>query len=272
MRGLKARSAALLLLFYLVAACSPNVKEDGPGKPGALRDIPDAVPKSEPRSSRGNSRFYNQFGKRYFVLPSSSGYRARGVASWYGRKFHGRATSSGEVYNMYAMTAAHKTLPLPTYARVTNLSNGKSIVVRVNDRGPFVDNRLIDLSYAAAHRLDMLRDGTSLVEVSAVDPGAAQTPQSDAKPRWESQPAPAARQEQLYAQVGAFGESANATRMRDHLLENGFTEVFISEVNTGNGQTLYRVRVGPVTSVDEYDALVERLRRVRVEQIHLAMD
>ena len=272
MRGLEARSAAVLLLFYLVAACSPNVKEDGPGRPGPARDVPDAVPKSEPLSKRGNIRFYDQFGTRYFVLQSSAGYRARGVASWYGRKFHGRATSSGEIYDMYAMTAAHKTLPLPTYARVTNLGNGKSIVVRINDRGPFVDNRLIDLSYAAANRLDMLRDGTSLVEVSAIDPVTSQTHQSDANHRSESTPAPAAPAEQLYAQVGAFGEAANATRMRDRLLENGFPGVFISEVTKDSGQTLYRVRVGPVTTVDEYDALVQRLRELRVEHIHLAMD
>lgn len=272
MRSLRARSAALLMLIFLAAACGPNVKDDGPGNPGALRNIHDAVPKNEPHSSRGNSRFYDQFGKRYFVLQNSAGYRERGVASWYGRKFHGRTTSSGEVYDMYAMTAAHKTLPLPTYAAVTNLSNGKSIVVRINDRGPFIDNRLIDLSYGAAHKLDMLRDGTSLVEVSAIDPKKAVTSRSEAAPRRSSPPVPAAHPEQLYAQVGAFGESANATKMRDRLLEHGFTEVSISDVDTGDGQTLYRVRVGPVTSVDDYDALVERLQKLSVGEVHLAMD
>src|SRR4029077_902045 len=133
-------------------------------------------PKHEPLSKYGNrfknkSNSYVALKKRYSVLPTSKGYKAQGLASWYGNKFHGKRTSSGEKYNMYAMTAAHKTLPLPTYARVTNVQNGRSVVVRINDRGPFVANRLIDLSYTAAAKLDMLREGTTLVEVRALTPG-----------------------------------------------------------------------------------------------------
>ena len=115
---------------------------------------------------------YEVFGKRYFVLATAEGYRERGVASWYGPDFHARPTSSGEPYDMYAMTAAHKTLPIPAYARVTNLANGRSVVVRINDRGPFVGNRIIDLSYTAAHKLDMTQAGTAFVEVEVITPGS----------------------------------------------------------------------------------------------------
>jgi len=130
----------------------------------------------EPRARNGNPPFYDVFGKRYFVLSSSAGYVERGVASWYGPGFHEVQTSTGEPYDMYAMTAAHKTLPLPAYVRVTNLQNGRSVVVRVNDRGPFVGNRIIDLSYTAAAKLDMLRNGTAMVEVRSIDPLAPAHP------------------------------------------------------------------------------------------------
>src|SRR5262245_6035155 len=142
-----------------------------PKIPGDLNSIPDAVPKYEPRSKRGNPPFYTVLGKRYAVMDSADGYLERGVASWYGPTFHGESTSMGERYDMYSMTAAHKTLPLPAYARVTNLANGKSVVVRINDRGPFAKNRIIDLSYTAAAKLDMIKEGTALVEVRALQPG-----------------------------------------------------------------------------------------------------
>jgi rare lipoprotein A len=132
--------------------------------------VPDAVPRIEARARYGNPPFYDVFGKRYYVLSSSVGYWERGVASWYGPGFHKVRTSIGEPYDMYAMTAAHKTLPLPAYVRVTNLQNGRSVVVRVNDRGPFVGNRIIDLSYTAAAKLDMLRNGTAMVDVRTIDP------------------------------------------------------------------------------------------------------
>jgi rare lipoprotein A len=137
-------------------------------RPPPSNSVPDMVPRSEPRSRTGNPPFYDVMGKRYFVLSSSVGYVERGVASWYGPGFHKVRTSTGETYDMYAMTAAHKTLPLPAYVRVTNLQNGRSIVVRVNDRGPFVGNRIIDLSYTAASKLDMLRNGTAMVEVRSL--------------------------------------------------------------------------------------------------------
>src|ERR1700678_3728689 len=138
-------------------------------RPPPPDSVPDMVPRNEPRSRNGNPPFYDVMGKRYFVLSSSVGYVERGVASWYGPGFHKVRTSTGEPYDMYAMTAAHKTLPLPAYVRVTNLQNGRSVVVRVNDRGPFVGNRIIDLSYTAAAKLHMLRNGTAIVEVRSID-------------------------------------------------------------------------------------------------------
>src|SRR3990170_3920862 len=150
-------------------------QDDGPGAqppPVEAARIADAVPKPEPRS-RGGNRPYTVMGRQYVPLADARGYRERGVASWYGRKFHGRQTSNGETYDMHAMTAAHKTLPLPSYVRVRNLENGRSAIVRVNDRGPFLNNRIIDLSYAAASKLGIAGTGTGLVEVEAVEPGAA---------------------------------------------------------------------------------------------------
>ena len=156
-------------LAVSVAGCGIATPAAKTKQRSAIATLPDdADPRPEPRSKYGNGPVYEVFGEQYTVLPSGDGYRERGVASWYGKKFHGRLTSNREPYDMYAMTAAHKTLPLPTYVRVRNLRNDRSVVVRVNDRGPFVHNRIIDLSYAAALKLDMVQDGTSLVEVTAI--------------------------------------------------------------------------------------------------------
>jgi rare lipoprotein A len=222
-----------------------------------LLALPDAVPRIEPRAAAGNPPFYEVYGQRYTVLPSAHGFVERGVASWYGPDFHGIATSTGEPYDMYAMTAAHKTLPLPAYVRVTNLRNGRTIVVRVNDRGPFKANRIIDLSYAAALKLDMVRDGTTLVEIQAEDPDGGFL--GDAVPTGAA----------LYAQVGAFGVLDNAKRLRDRLVSGGFAAVEIRSDPSG-AKPIYRVRVGPVESVDAYDALAERLRRLGIDQVVLA--
>ena len=139
-----------------------------------LSEIPDAVPRAEVKSRSGNPETYEIDGTTHRVMETSDGYRERGIASWYGDYFHGRRTSSGDTYDMYKMTAAHKTLPLPTYVRVTNLENGRSVVLRVNDRGPFVEGRIIDLSYVAAQKLGMAESGTARVEVEALDPPASE--------------------------------------------------------------------------------------------------
>jgi len=169
-----AARALLFLAFTALAGCtltpSRGGRDDGPGAPpGNLDRIADARPKSEPLNSGANSP-YTVLGRKYVPYQSLKPYRARGIASWYGRKFHGRRTSSGERYDMYAMTAAHTILPIPSYVRVTNLSNGHSVVVRVNDRGPFHAERIIDLSYTAAHKLGFVNAGSAQVEVEAILP------------------------------------------------------------------------------------------------------
>ena len=219
-----------------------------PAPPKDLSAIPNAVPRPETRAAHGNPPFYQVDGRRYYVLATSEGYEATGVASWYGPNFDGLRTSDGDRYDMYAMTAAHKTLPLPCYVRVTNLANGRSIVVKVNDRGPFVANRLIDLSYVAAAKLDMLATGTALVEVRAITPDAPLPLTRVA----ESPPAV------LYVQVGAFAVQDHAERIVARLHAAGFPSAFIFGPPAARGH-LYRVRIGPVGGVPEFDRMVARL-------------
>ncbi len=244
--------------------------------------VPDAVPRYEPRSIYGNPPFYDVFGKRYFVLSSSADYVERGVASWYGPGFHKVRTSTHEPYDMYGMSAAHKTLPLPCYVRVTNLQNGRSIVVRVNDRGPFVGNRVIDLSYTAAAKLDMLRNGTAMVEVRTVEPasapGAVPPPPSAAPPAGPPgapviAPAPvtSAPVAALFVQAGAFADPANAQRLAQMLRDGGYGKVFVRD-DVIAGRRMYRVRIGPVPDVPDFDRIVAALEQVGVRDAHLALD
>ncbi len=230
--------------------------------PAQIAAIPDAVPRIEPRGRNGNPPFYDVLGRHYTLLASPEGYLERGVASWYGPGFHGVSTSLGEPYDMYAMTAAHKTLPIPCYARVTNLANGHSVVVRINDRGPFVANRLIDLSYTAAAKLDMLRQGTAMVEVRVLTPG---DPQSETLNRATETPPPT-----LYVQAGAFAVAANAQGLLQRLQRAGLRNSFV--LPPSPGAHLYRVRVGPVASVADFDALAARLATLGVPDARLAPD
>ena len=273
--------AALTALF--LAACSGgSIKGDGPPTSGSARvpDLPDdPIPRPEARSKYGNGPVYEVLGKRYTVLPSSSGYRERGVASWYGKKFHGNLTSNREVYDMYQMTAAHKTLPLPTYVRVRNLQNNRSIVVRVNDRGPFVHNRIIDLSYAAATKLDMIGSGTSLVEVTAINfdqPGGDRptrqlTPRVAPAPRTRETQVNADRSHRIFVQVGAFGDRINAERRLALLSASGISNAFIHE-DRSTVPTLLRVRIGPVADVVQYDILVEELENIGILDPYLVAE
>ena len=208
--------------------------------------IPDAVPRAEPRGTRGNPPSYEVFGKRYYVMASSEGWVERGTASWYGPGFHAAATSLGERYDMYGMTAAHKTLPIPCYAEVTNLRNGRKVVVRINDRGPFVGDRIIDLSYTAAAKLDMLLAGTAPVEVRVLTPGrdaagsatppiAPASPPPPVFPTATVMPPPAAPAvtvvnapateipgvKPMFIQAGVFADHENARRRVEMLLGRG---------------------------------------------------
>ena len=270
------RAGLAALLAVALAACAttrprpppPPGPVPVPPPPADIAGIPDAVPRAEPRSVHGNPSFYDALGRRYFVLSSAEGYDERGVASWYGPSFHGGNTSSGELYDMYGMTAAHKTLPLPTYARVTNLGNGRSVVVRINDRGPFIANRIIDLSYSAAAKLDMLRDGTAMVEVRALTPGAPEAPaavMSTAAPT--PRPPPPPPSPLLYVQTGAFADPANAERELAQLQAAGLASSFV--VQPPEGSQLYRVRIGPVGSVAEFDALAARLAALGIPDARL---
>jgi rare lipoprotein A len=272
--------ATALLLIFLVASlagCGSNRPKDGPPRSGSasIPDLPgDAIPRPEPRSKYGNGPVYEVFGERYTVLNSSAGYKERGVASWYGNKFHGKLTSNQEVYDMHAMTAAHKSLPLPSYVRVRNLQNNRSVVVRVNDRGPFVDNRIIDLSYSAARKLDMIKDGTSMVEVEAI---SFDTPAGDrVVRRTTAQAAPpppqqAAVSNRIFVQVGAFGSPENAQRRLGALRSSGIGNSFVLE-DTSSSPTLYRVRIGPIKGVVQYDILVEELENLGINDPYLVTE
>ena len=216
--------------------------------------IPEPVPEALPPSRYGNKSPYSVNGERYRVLPSAAGYDERGIASYYGSKFNGYKTSNFETYDMYKFSAASKVLPLPSFARVTNLQNGKSVIVRVNDRGPFVPNRIIDLSLAAAVRIGIWPRGTGLVEVQGIDPAhptAEPAPVTAVTPRTGKQP-------QLYVQVGAFADAANAERLAARLrgLNLGTVRVVAAGVN---GRTLQRVQIGPLPDVDTVDRTTARL-------------
>ena len=271
----------LVFLYVVVASCGGReVRDSEPSGSVSIPDLPgDAVPRPEPKSRYGNGPVYEVLGKTYTVMPSGSGYKERGVASWYGKKFHGRLTSNREPYNMYAMTAAHKTLPLPTYVKVRNLRNNRTVVVRVNDRGPFVHNRVIDLSYAAALKLDMVRDGTSLVEVTAItfDDPPGDRPVRVVEPARPPAPVttPASTPEQknqelneIYVQVGAFGDRTNAERRQSALISGGIGDVFVF-ADEAASPPLYRVRIGPIAGVDDYDALVTRLETLGISDPYL---
>ncbi|TDY04334.1 septal ring lytic transglycosylase RlpA family protein [Thiohalophilus thiocyanatoxydans] len=253
--------------------------------------IPDAVPRVEPPSRYGNPDSYVVRGKRYHVKASSQGYVERGLASWYGKKFHGHRTSSGETYDMYAMTAAHKTLPLPTYAEVTNLDNDKKIIVKINDRGPFHSQRIIDLSYAAARKLDITDKGTAPVQVRALDPRQPAAPvrvktktnsSRYIAARMGRQPdktghtagsttaQAAADNESIFIQVGAFSSRDNAEKLRARLTQR-FDDLDVA-APFHEETRLYRVRIGPLPSREQADQLVEQLARSGLGSPRLVID
>jgi rare lipoprotein A len=239
------------------------VSDDAPANPRDVSNVPDAVPRVEPLSRYGNPESYQVYGKTYYTLPSSSGYQERGIASWYGTKFHGKRTSSGEPYDLYAMTAAHKTLPLPTYVEVTNLNNGRKVIVKVNDRGPFHEDRIIDLSYSAAARLDILPYGTGEVEVRAIDPTQSAQPETAASPPLTTLP----NDSLLFLQVGAFSSRANAERMQGDLQTQNLGAVRIIEASTDAG-TFYKVQVGPLPSHMEANRVTQELKTLGINNSH----
>jgi rare lipoprotein A len=269
--------------------------DDGPGgkPPANLDSIPDAAPRVEP-VNRGTARPYVVMGKSYTPMTALAPYQARGIATWYGRRYHGKQTSSGEIYDMYGMSAAHTTLPIPSYARVTNLKNGKSVVVRINDRGPFVEGRIIDLSYTAAHRIGVLAGGAAMVEVESIIPGASGTVVASAPPPRvapapipESAPLAAAREPEppaarlpvaeppppvtasapqvpvtsdaggIYLQLGAFGSRENAENFLARMKIQ--VEWLASALHVFSRDGLFRVHAGPYAREVEARQAADRI-------------
>lgn len=270
----------IAIMTVLIIGCSstPSFRKpakDSDGAPARVLDpnsIQDATPRAEPKSRRGNPSSYTVLGKRYHVMASGQGYAEQGIASWYGTKFHGRATSSGEPYDMYGMTAAHKSLPIPAYVQVTNLKNGRQAIVRVNDRGPFHDNRIIDLSYAAATKLGILGHGTGLVEVKIIDPErpiqsqairtAAVTSNTSTQPP---------RNLDIYIQIGAFSGRQNADSLSQRMSQELSKGARIQEALVA-GRPYYRVQIGPVNTVEQADQLADQLTQLGIQKTQVVID
>jgi len=256
---------------YVLKKGGGYYQDDGPGEnaPANLDDIPDAVPRAEPLHRFANNP-YSVLGRDYVPLRDRQPYKERGIGSWYGRKFHGQKTSSGERYDMYGMTAAHPTLPIPSYVRVTNPANGRSVVVRVNDRGPFHAGRIIDLSYTAAWKLGYIGNGSSLVEVETVEPGTgtalAMAPvDEDPIARFANLPEPApppaplpAETRGTFVQLGAFGNPDNAEAFRAHVARE--LDWAGDTLRTQVAGSLHRVQLGPFASRSEADGVAEKIR------------
>ena len=242
------------LAGLLLAGCAGK-KEVEPGDGPSSRkisaaDVHDAVPKNEPRARYGNHSPYTVLGKTYTVLPTSKGYHERGIASWYGSKFHGRRTSSGELYDMHLATAAHKSLPLPTYAEVTNLDNGRKMIVKINDRGPFHEDRIIDLSYAAAIKLGVDQTGTARIDVRAID---VKTSKRSAVKLADG----------TFLQVGAFSKRKTADDLAGKMMAAQLKPVSIKK-----SRGLYKVWIGPYASESEIEASMRRVVELGYERPH----
>jgi rare lipoprotein A len=240
------RTVCLLLLLMavlLVSACAGMQDSAPPNYSKQWHEIPDAVPVPVKPSKYGNPDSYVALGKTYYVMDSAEAFEQQGVASWYGNKFHGRRTSSGEDYDMYAMTAAHKTLPIPVYVEVTNTDNGRKAIVRVNDRGPFHQGRIIDLSYAAATRLGVAQTGTANVTIRVVNPEKDKSSLSSKATVKSS----VSEGDKLYVQIAAFSEEKNALEYMEKLQAEGFFDVRL-HLETIKDKLVYRVRIGPLPS------------------------
>ena len=277
-------TGVLLLLLMLQVGCSSRPGQDtpvpqeperpppsrysmahdqAPTSPPDVSQVPDAVPRYEPLSRGGNRSPYQVFGQTYTVMPSAEGYRETGIASWYGKKFHGHLTSNGEVYDMYEMTAAHKNLPIPSYVRVTNQDNGRSVIVRVNDRGPFHQDRLIDLSYAAAYRLDILQKGTGRVQVEAIVPKPGTQPSASVTEAMSNTQMPSASlkasHDRRYLQIGAYTTEESARRVQQLVVPyaTGFgVGIYTASLS---GSPIYRVKIGPLNVGEPLDKLIASL-------------
>lgn len=286
------KKLGLILLVAAIAGCSTPSRysmdtDAAPDTELDVSELPDPIPVYEPKSRGGNKPSYEVWGKTYYVLPTAEGYKERGGASWYGAKFHGHKTSNGETYNMYEMSAAHKSLPLPTYAKVTNLDNGRSVIVRINDRGPFHEGRIIDLSYAAAKKLGYYSSGIANVEVEAITVAKHSSGSSStvAAPKLSDQrPEPTSNDGVVqnrtlaagygyYVQVGAFSTQSAALQLKQRVDAETKESVYAttSAVSSSNVRTasdsekvFHRVRLGPFYDLRQAEQLLKQLTASKV--------
>lgn len=281
------RALCFLGLCALLAACSapqkapegktkaphnPNDgryahnKDFGPDEDVDLSHVPDAVPRYEVRTRAGNKNPYTVLGKTYHLIADETSYKERGYASWYGKKFNGYHTSNGEVYDMYAMTGAHKTLPIPSYVRVKNLDNGKSVVVRINDRGPFHQGRIVDLSYAAAQRIGILQAGTGRVEVEIALPNDAAPIPMRAGAKSPAQ-VESALPPGTYLQLGAFSQKNAAQQFAASI---GTKLTYPLTVHSAQQpKEIHRVRVGPFATAKSLQDARDQLARIKIYEAHV---
>jgi rare lipoprotein A len=246
-------------------------RDSTPTRMPDISKIPEPVPRNEPRSAYGNKSPYTVLGETYHVLPSCKDYDERGLASWYGNKFHGYTTSNFEKYDMYAYTAASKVLPIPCYVRVTNLDNGRSAIVRVNDRGPFVAGRIIDLSYVAAIKLGVWPKGTARVEVRGIDPDGAQRPAAPARDNAVVDSPQKTHNGTLYLQVGSFADPANAERAAAKIRAARLGPVRVVQARAA-GRTVQRVMLGPVRDAEQAATLKTKLESLGLGQAKISRD
>jgi len=249
--------AFLLLLTGCSTWSSSSNSNISHGKTTSSQTSNNTVSGSQTRIHENNVEdFYVVFGKRYAVMKSAIGFEETGIASWYGDPFHGQKTSNGEVYDMYQMTAAHKHLPLPTFVEVTHLGNGRKIIVRVNDRGPFKGERVIDLSYAAAKSLDMINAGTARVSIRALDNVNSSTEVQNQ--RTIAQP--------IFVQTGSFSDLNNAVNAQDVLLSINIQNSQILHVVNNSNKELYRLQIGPISTGKAYDSLIAKLKKIGITE------
>jgi rare lipoprotein A len=275
------RTLSSLIFFYALLSLTGcgSIPDGAPHYYENVNNIPNPVVRPLKKSIYGNPSSYVVHGKRYFVLPSAVGYRQTGIASWYGTKFHGKLTSTREPYNLYAMTAASPILPLPCFVRVTNLNNHRSVIVKVNDRGPFEDHRIIDLSYAAASKLDMLQRGTAPVEVVALTPGSMQSYDHSndvvASPAYVIQTIQTKQAQTqnnsnhlmtqpasgLFIQIAAYSilDNAKATQQK---IQQHISYPVVIQTTLKNNQTIYLVKIGPLNNEEQVNSVRDALRNM----------
>ena len=254
------RCFLLAMLAVTMVGCTPvqNLLDPGDSAPDQTVDpstIEDAVPREGIVTRAGNKNPYTVLGKTYHLLPTSRGYSEQGVASWYGTKFHGRPTANGEPYSLYGMTAAHRTLPIPAYVKVTNLDNNRTAIVRVNDRGPFHSERVIDLSYAAAVKLGYAEKGTTRVLVEVIDPKT-----------YNSKTGATEQSERYYLQVGAFKSLESAAKLRAELI---LATRQLVHIKASEPAGFYRVQLGPLNSIEQVRQVTEHLVELNINQPRL---